>query len=304
MYCKYIYVAGATTANILSDIVALLTDSATTVDQLSASCDKAGTELIRTRPGGWTMYDSWTSTRNILSQAPWDSAQGYTTPALLDLEVTTTYLNIRLHETWNNTSRVGTNTVGQISGNATQRINVTSGGSLYISSSSSHFACFSLQNNVWGSVNSGATIVVQRTRTSGETPERLLSPAVYSHSVDPSNNNNYIPKLFNSTTQSFANSVGVYLVNSFSSFGSAPNQTLMPAAPICMDGVKRLFVSRMRACSTAVPSTDFGTLLEIYMSPSGGLANLDTAIIEGVTYEYWNANTSNTAIIPVWIPRS
>lgn len=110
MFASYKYNAGATPANILSDLVALLTGETNTAN-LSASCDKANSSIFAAYDAaGWTLHDSAAATNRVVLSAP--CVDGSTTKYVgLDTNTANT-LKIGGAETWNAVAHTGTNIIG------------------------------------------------------------------------------------------------------------------------------------------------------------------------------------------------
>lgn len=68
MYTVYNYQAGSTTANVLSDVVAILTGE-TNKANLSSSCVQSNTTIINTVPSGWTVWDAAAGTNKVTIRA-------------------------------------------------------------------------------------------------------------------------------------------------------------------------------------------------------------------------------------------
>lgn len=105
MYARYVYKAGATPANILADLCALLcgtTDKAT----LSADCVQEDTEISSIyNPATWVMHDNAAPTAGkVLKQRAADNS----CDKFLHLAVTATQIKSNISETWNATTHTGT----------------------------------------------------------------------------------------------------------------------------------------------------------------------------------------------------
>jgi len=109
MYCKYAWNAGATAANVLADITAILTGT-TDKTGLSASCDQTNTNIISTIAAGWELYDDTAGTnRKCVRTAIHDDVTNY-----LYVTVDTNTANkilIAAFESWNASTNTGTNQV-------------------------------------------------------------------------------------------------------------------------------------------------------------------------------------------------
>lgn len=174
MYAVYKYNAGATTSNILSDLVALLTGT-TDVQTLSASCDKAlSTVTASVRVAGWTLHDAAAAAgRQVVRSPLYDNASKF---KFLSIDVNTAgYLRFGSNEFWNETSHTGTNSiyvVGTVPWESShvqylQRINTATGGYVYISASERCVAFHTLQSGSYGNSQcNGFTALSEFTRWS------------------------------------------------------------------------------------------------------------------------------------------
>lgn len=114
MYCAYSYNAGLTAANLLSDVVKLLTGT-TDVNDLSAGCDKTRTDIKSVEPAGWTIYDNdaavlIANNRTVLRAPVFDNPNLY---KYVMIEANTAGANgllyIKGYEAWNAVTHTGTN---------------------------------------------------------------------------------------------------------------------------------------------------------------------------------------------------
>ncbi len=171
MYAVYQYKAGSTAANILADVIKILTGT-TLVSSLSTNCVVSGSSITTTASAaGWGLYSSTgtsgsSSTSAVLSAACLDNP---TQSVYMDLNVATAgYLIVNGFETWSIVGVSGTNETFTSStvGNC-QRTLIASGGYLYIHANQGHAFFHSLQGGVYGSSNGTAPCgIFQRTRRS------------------------------------------------------------------------------------------------------------------------------------------
>lgn len=169
MYASYFYNAGGTVADILSDVVAMLTGE-TTVANLSASCDKTSTTITATASvAGWSVYDASAGTNaQVLRAAVHDNANQF--KYLLVDTNNAGYILITPYETWDNTLHNGTyNAYQSTTISYQQQINTTRGGGLEISVNAQHLCIYGkTPTTEWGSPSGGMfpTCVFERTRLS------------------------------------------------------------------------------------------------------------------------------------------
>ncbi|MBF0424828.1 MAG: hypothetical protein HQL66_03295 [Magnetococcales bacterium] len=130
MYCKYIYDASATPADLMADIVGLLTGTITATSGLSSSADKTNSQIITTVAAGWTVHDASAATnKKVLKAALADSGYKY-----LGIDLNTTgKLILGVYETWDATGHSAGNTSWQSDdGSVYQPVNLANGGTIYI----------------------------------------------------------------------------------------------------------------------------------------------------------------------------
>ncbi len=162
MYAKYTYAAGSTAANVLADIVKIVTGE-TNKANLSANCDQANTDILTTyNVAGWSVHDAAGGTnRQVLSAPNSDTGTKY---AVLDTN-TSGFFIMHTAESWNAGTHVGTNVTNIGTGNQ-QRVNLTSGGVLYVYATARCIFLNSFQSGVWGmsTGNGGWSGIVERKR--------------------------------------------------------------------------------------------------------------------------------------------
>lgn len=167
MYCRYVSTTTATQAQVLSDIVSLMTGSVTDKNNLSASCDKSNTELVTTTAGGWTVHDAAAGTNTqVLKAAVADNPSQF--KYLWISTAATTYIEFRLYEGWNATTHTGTNPVSTTSSTTGQRItNYTTAFTVFLASSNRFHYAYTMggsSNN--GNTSSYPAITFEHTRWS------------------------------------------------------------------------------------------------------------------------------------------
>lgn len=181
MYTKYTYVAGASQANVLSDIVALLTGT-TDKATLSAACDQTNTEILTGwKVAGWTLHDASAGTNaKAIKQAYLDDAATYVY-CVIDVNTANKVL-LKGYRTWDAGAHTGTDLCYQSdSVSYCPQVNLAAGGQLYLSSSNGHLHITSYQSAIWGSsTGNGSTGIFQRTRLSPwDTVARGYAPFVW-----------------------------------------------------------------------------------------------------------------------------
>lgn len=160
MYAKYEYNSGATQANILADLVAILTGT-TDVNTLSASCNKAASTITSTVAAGWTVHDASAGSNKQVLKAPYvdnGSAYKYT-----EITVSASEIQLHVNETWNETAHTYTNKTGNTS--YYQRWSSSNAGRVYIFSSARFMALVGEYSTSYGeSSYSGMTVIVELSR--------------------------------------------------------------------------------------------------------------------------------------------
>jgi len=149
MYTKYIYNNTQTAANLLADLILLLTGT-TDVNALSAGCDKASSQIFATVGAGWSVYDASAGTNaQCLRAVLADDATKYKY-IVIDTNTTNKVL-IKVYESWNSGNHTGTN-LCYYSDSVTfcQQVALSSGGRIDISASVRHVLMFSYQSAVYG----------------------------------------------------------------------------------------------------------------------------------------------------------
>lgn len=150
MYATYVYAAGATRANVLSDVTAILTGE-TNKTNLSAACVQASTSIVSTIASGWAVHDSSPATDSKVIKAPHsDEGSVY---KLAYLNISDTLLKVDMCISWDEVAHTGVKSAASIG----QVISVTSGGTVFIYASARFFALYSEYYNSSGVKYSGAT---------------------------------------------------------------------------------------------------------------------------------------------------
>jgi len=148
MFTKYVYLAGITQADMMNDIVLLLTGT-TDKALLSASCDQANTEILTTyAPAGWTLHDAAAGTNAKVIKAACDGDAAQFKYVKISTAVAGQIFTGLWHD-WNATSHVGTNlSANSETSGYGQRYSTTLAGTVYISASER-------QITIWGTGPAG-----------------------------------------------------------------------------------------------------------------------------------------------------
>jgi len=165
MYSIYKYNSGATQANVLLDIVAILTGE-TTVANLSASCDKPNTTITSAIAAGWTLHDgSAGSNKKVIKSAYSDNGSAF---KYVEIDLSSSsYIKLYTYETFDSGTHTGTNKSGDIS--YYQRFSTSENNTINIFSSSKHIVLYAgySNNTSWGdSSYGGCYLLAEMTRLS------------------------------------------------------------------------------------------------------------------------------------------
>lgn len=177
MYAVYSYVAGATQANVLADIVAILTGT-TNPASLSAACDTANTSITATVAAGWTVHDAaFATNKQVIKSAYVDNPSQFKY-AVLD-HSNSGYLQLFIAEDVNSTTHVATNLSGNAAATAYQPRNGTAAGKFHLWSSARFMAIAAEIPLNFGAVsNGGPTVVAEMSRGLPWNTDSNLMPSV------------------------------------------------------------------------------------------------------------------------------
>lgn len=289
MFCRYTSLSTATQAQVLSDIVALYTGSITDKNLLSASCDKANTELITTVAGGWTVHDAAAGTNAQVLKAPiYDNVNQF--KYIYISTNATSYIQFQTYETWNATTHTGTNPNQTSGANVQFRItNYTTPFILHMASSV-RFAYLQTQvGTTFGSTASTAGFAFEYTRWSPwDTTAAGYMPVVCAGSTSgtPSfcrHKNNSGTDFTSSSAGSFNTPIGSAVYKVYNSAG------------ILTIPIMSLF------CSSPSNGHFGGNITEqsgVYITANSLGSTGDELTISGVTYSYQPTSGINGLIIP------
>ncbi|MBF0097505.1 MAG: hypothetical protein HQM04_16690 [Magnetococcales bacterium] len=162
MFAKLVYNAGSSAANVLSDVVAILTGT-TNVANLSAACNQAVSSITATVAAGWSVHDASAGSNAQAIRAP-NADSGYKY-VVVDTN-TAGAIFTKVWESWDNSAHTGTNLAYNSDATAySQRLDLTNGGTLYIFASARFLMLASSVAAGWGSpTNGGPSGCFERTR--------------------------------------------------------------------------------------------------------------------------------------------
>ncbi len=166
MYAKYAYKTGATEANLLSDVIAILTGE-TVPANLSSDCDQANTDINTTiAVAGWTLHDaSATATSQVLKAPYVDDGASF---KFVEVEINSSkYLNLYAYETFNASTHEGTNkTTHSVTSQDHSQSLATYGGTVHILASPRFIAVVREVDSSWGTGHDyGISIIAEFSRT-------------------------------------------------------------------------------------------------------------------------------------------
>jgi len=300
MYATYVYAAGSTAANILADVVKLLTGT-TDKAQLSANCVQASTSIdASVNAAGWEVYDASAGTNARCLRAPIvDNGSQY---KYLVVDTNSAgYIFFKLYESWNNSTHVGSYLAYNSDSTAySQRLNTSTGGRLEVSASARHAVVFSLQNSAYGS-SSGSCPggVVERTRRSpwdvianGYMPVIAFIGFGSYAAYEP----RQVGETGSDETGSYA---AVFPMHVFG--GGAASLTSMPATTIPYDSTKSLLRHAFSPISFVNPANghlggDITSLCDIWLTTQTSGAAFDTVTYNSNTYVIWTSGTFRLAV--------
>ncbi|MBF0108674.1 MAG: hypothetical protein HQL76_05825 [Magnetococcales bacterium] len=164
MYAKYVYNAGSTVANVLSDVTALLTGESD-LNNLSTRCNKGQSALVADVAAGWLLHDATAGTNARALKAPLADNPNAFKFVVLDFN-TSGYVLTKVYETWNNTTHTGTNLCANSDQTPfSQRLDLTNGGVLHLCASARFLMIASFYGGTWGSSSyNGPSGCFERTR--------------------------------------------------------------------------------------------------------------------------------------------
>ncbi|HIJ84109.1 MAG TPA: hypothetical protein HPQ00_07875 [Magnetococcales bacterium] len=289
MYCKYVYKAAATKANILADVVKLLTGE-TSLTNLSADCDTGASQLVTTVAAGWSLHDAAAGTNAQCLKAPLADDVGTFKYMVVDTN-TTGYIYGKIYETWNATTHAGTNLAYYSdSSNYCQRIS-TSSYPLYLFASARFVLMFSYTGTYGSSVGNSPSGVFERNRAmawdtvgTGYPPYAFLNFGLSNTAGDM-----YPPRIKRrATTDGTASLAVATLTSTYVSHVGAFAET-----GVITDGVGGeyvpllpLLMTRWNRGSAAYPGSygNFSALCDVWMIPTGVFTVLDEFSAGANTY--------------------
>ncbi len=296
MYANYAYLTGATQANILADLTALLTGE-TNKANLSASCDQANTVIVSDIAAGWTLHDNAAGSNLKVLKAPLvDDAAQYKY-LMLDL-ATSLAVKIYGYESWNATAHTGTNVTANSTSSYFQRYQTAEPGVLHVFATARMVVIIGAYGSVVGDDNyRGASVYAEGSRlqpwdtVAQGYPKGLLvgasygftssNKAVYASRFKTASNTDVVGTSASLHAMSIgaANGSELYYSSDFpvgstmAVYDDQGNQTI-PLLPFYVGDTTTM----------AMPLTDLTSVSGIGFAPSNKLANFEIVTINANDY--------------------
>lgn len=287
------YNTSQTAANLLSDIVAILTGE-TNVANLSAGCDKANTELLSTySAAGWTLHDNAAGTNaKCLKAVIADDATKFKY-MVIDTNTAGTILQ-KTYETWNETTHVGTNLCyASDIAISNQRYNLATGGRLDITASIRHCAMFAYVSAIYGSSQYvSASGVFERTRKSGwDTVANAYPPFLWLHFSGATGG--YSPRVVGGTGSDVTSSSASYsIITPYGAITSGPS-LMVPKADKTLG--HQLLPFGVHGGAYGNLGGDISSYCNMYFTTMNYGAAYDELVVNGENYIIWTGY-SNTRV--------
>ena len=294
MYTSYFYNSGASAADILSDIAALLTGE-TDKNKLSASCNKTLTEIdASVDAAGWSMWDVAAGTNAVvLRAAVADNPSQY---KYLWLSTNTAgYLVAAPYGDWDTAAHSGSDmSYAATSTSHAQRLNVSLGGRLDIRAKNGIYWGFSFQNGVYGSATgSWPSGLLERTRLSPwDTVENGYPPFLFVSGLNQSTYSE--PRSVNAAGADVTGlAASCFPMHAFGGGGTLPT---LPITTVPSNSSKDLKHILAPFGTTRVADGhlggDFSSLADIWLTTYGNGSSFDTMNVDGKIYVIWAVTTT------------
>lgn len=305
MYAKYTYNAGISQANLLADLVALITGT-TNKALLSAGCDQANTEILATyNMAGWTVHDAAAGINCIVVKAACDGDAAQYKYVAIDTN-TPGQVFLGLYESWNAITHVGTNLtyLSLTTGNG-QRWATAASGAFYLSVSARHCLLYGVSSAGNGTTNApyAPSAVLEHDR--GYTwcaAGQGFTPVVWSPSCVTAYSPRY--KDTSGVVQVSANSGATFFIpgsaslnvniNSMSAYNGAPMASGTFGVPV--------------AAPASLPSNSTGVFISGYSltdlyAAYGYMSAFDEMSFSGKTRVAWPLSNQGTAYTKLLVPK-
>ena len=321
MKAVYQYNAGATAAQILSDVIAILTGE-TNVNNLSASCNKATTTITATVAAGWTLHDGAASATSKVIKAPY--ADDAATFKYAEISIPDNN-GVRMYgyETFNATTHTGTNKTANSSSHY-QVLDITNGGKLYLFSSARFLMICAETNTLWGdntvNVTGSATyaspnLIAEHSRiapwntvASGYPAFCYVSMAGVNYGqTGAANAPMYSPRFKNRANADLTGTSAILWGSSICGFDRFNDANSFPQGVDAKirDSNGNLQIPFLPLfCNspslTVIPIGDFSSISDIWLAPAGVMANFETITKDSKSYvaiRYGSSSLSHRILV-------
>ncbi|MBF0186006.1 MAG: hypothetical protein HQM06_16675 [Magnetococcales bacterium] len=302
MYAKYVYSAGSSQAQVLADVVAILTGT-TDVATLSASCNKALSSITATVAAGWAVHDVSAAINAQALRAANADSSSYKY-VVIDTN-TAGAIFAKVYESWDAGTHVGSNLAynSDVASYA-QRLDLSNGGTLYILASARFLLLASSIAAGWGSPsNGGPSGCFERSRAClWDTPSFGFPPALFINFGYAVANDTgaFTPRKYTSgmATQTGSSASHSLTANhgTLSAYCTAISGQKVPAA----DGSMWIpFIPIGVADAAAMPCLygDISTICDVWAMPSSVASNLDVISKNGANYLCLQASSTTKMIL-------
>lgn len=308
MYAVLSYLSGSDRANLLSDIVAIITGETNTAN-LSANCDAANTTISAAiAVAGWSVYDAAASADSqVLRAAHHDNASSYKLAEIvLDASLN---LDMRAYEDWNSTTHTGTNQSGNSITQYEQRVQSGAAGKLYIWATARFIAIFGTDaSNGGDEASSGPTILAEHSRippwntSSNGVPSFALVHAgpAFSGSATcwpvRAKDISGVDKI-GSTAAAYLTSIGVSY-NDWQSgtyFPSGPDNNIPDGLGANFTPFFPLYIYKPQTYGT--PLGDISSICDVWVAPKSLLGSLEVVTQNGVDYIACQGNSNGMSVL-------
>ncbi len=299
MHTTYKYIPGATPANILTDLIAILTGE-TNPANLSADCDQANTTISTTvSVAGWTVHDSAASATSQVIKAPYvDDGTAF---KYLEIKIDS-YIETWGYETFDEVNHTGTNKTGNTTSSYYyQSFDESNGGTIHLFSSPRFIAYSSQESNGWGGYYDGMTIAAEHSRNqpwntiaSGYPAFALLFTGYLFSGYEA----NYFTRVKDVLNADLVGSnAKSYIATSGCSYNDLSSSSHFPVGTetkVYDDTDQRLVpffpIELVNSPKYSVRVGDISTISNIWIAPKNLLANLETVAKETDEYLAFQAN--------------
>lgn len=173
MYAVYNYVAGASQANIIADVVKMLTGE-TNKANLSADCVQANTSITASfASAGWSVYDASAGTNYQVLRALNNDGSTYKYVGVK--ADSSSVWRLAIYESWNSSTHVATNPAENAISGTSMSWNPTAGGYIYIYASARSIVIRNYHSSTWQARGGGLVFEYSRDMVPASYPCHIIS---------------------------------------------------------------------------------------------------------------------------------